>query len=191
MARVIVEVAESFARHAPQDAVLLVKNHPLDNGVVDRARLVRGIAARTGLGPRLRFLDGGRLPALLERVSGVVVVNSTVGLQAIHHGRPTRVLGRALYDLPGLADPQALAGFWRRPAPPDPILYRAFRTVLLAETQLNGSFYTHPGRALLLPAATARLTRADVLRHPAARAAPDDAAAARAARPVHPALAGH
>jgi capsular polysaccharide export protein len=76
-------------------------------------------------------------------VRGVVVVNSTVGLSALHHGAPTKVCGNALYDIPGLTFQGTLDQFWSDApgAKPDRQLYVRFRDHLISKTQINGSFY--------------------------------------------------
>lgn len=177
IAEVIEHVVASFASHAPATDRLLIKNHPLDTGVVDYRRLVADTAARHGVAARVAFVEGGHLPTLLRCAKGIVTVNSTAGLQAIHHLRPTKVLGRAIYAVAGLADPQPLASFWRNPQAPDPLLYRTFRAHVMALSQFNGSFFTPAGRALLLPAVAERLAAEPAAITAAAR---DLATAARA-----------
>lgn len=164
MSEVIVETVRSFARAAHPAARLVVKNHPLDCGRIDFETLLAGQAAKLGLAERVVYLDGGDLPLLLSRASGMVVVNSTAGLSSIHHGVPTIVLGRAVYDMRGLthepggaADPDRLDRFWRCPEPPDSSLYRAFRRVVMARTQINGGFYTERGLRLAVPRAAERV----------------------------------
>jgi capsular polysaccharide export protein len=157
MAEVIEHIVASFARHAPATDRLLIKNHPLDAGVIDYRRLVAAAAARHGVPERVAFVEGGHLPTLLRCAKGIVTVNSTAGLQAIHHLRPTKVLGSAVYAVDGLVDPQPLATFWRAPQAPDPLFYRAFRAHVMARCQFNGTFFTPRGRDLLLGAVTQRL----------------------------------
>lgn len=135
-------IARSFAAHGPADAKLLVKVHPLDNGLVNRRRAASVIARKTGLGDRLVLIDGGHMPTLIEGAKGVVVVNSTVGTQALHHGTPLVALGQAIYDMPGLTHQGSLESFWTEPTPPNAELARAFRRVVVAKTQLNGGFYS-------------------------------------------------
>ncbi|MCW3686434.1 capsular biosynthesis protein, partial [Burkholderia cenocepacia] len=89
------QVLASFARNAREDVHLVIKNHPLDTGLIDYRRYVLQRAAELGIGARLRFIDAGHLPTLLEHARGVVVVNSTVGLSALHHRRPLIALGTA------------------------------------------------------------------------------------------------
>jgi capsular polysaccharide export protein len=166
MAEVTERVLRAFAAGASPSALLAVKSHPLDPGLIDLERVVARQAQALQIAGRVVYLDGGDLPSLVAAAQGVIVVNSTAGLSAIHRGVPTLALGRALYDLVGLThgagrDPAAaLEDFWHRPRPPDMALYRAFRRVVMAHTQINGSFYTRIGRTLALPAALVRLETA-------------------------------
>jgi capsular polysaccharide export protein len=133
----------SFAKRAPDDTLLVFKHHPLDRGYRDYNALIERLAKATGLGPRVSYIHDQHLPSLLDHARGVVVVNSTVGLSALHHGAPTKACGDALYDMPGLTYQGTLDEFWGVPADakPDTQLYQRFRDYLVARTQLNGSFY--------------------------------------------------
>jgi capsular polysaccharide export protein len=101
------------------------------------------VAREAGIELRVRYIHDQHLPTLLMYAHGVVVINSTVGLSAIHHGAPTKVCGKALYDMPGLTYQGTLDEFWSDAlySKPDQRLYQRFRNYLVAETQLNGSFY--------------------------------------------------
>ena len=133
----------SFAQHAPQDTFLVFKHHPMDRGHKNYGVLIQKLASAAGISARVHYIHDQHLPTLLEQVRGVVLVNSTVGLSALHHGAPTKVCGHALYDIPGLTYQGTLDQFWSAAsgAKPDRHLYRRFRDHLVAKTQLNGSFY--------------------------------------------------
>ncbi len=133
-------VVASFAAEAPAAARLVVKRHPLDNGLALWARRVRLAAERAGVADRVDYLAGGDLGRLLARVDGVVTVNSTVGLTALLAGRPVACLGAAVYDVPGLVHRGGLDRFWRAPEPPDPALAAAFARMLAATCQVPGAF---------------------------------------------------
>lgn len=139
----IVATLHSFARHGPAETLLVFKHHPMDRGYRDYTKLIRYWAEQAGIGQRVRYLHDQHLPSLLSHARGVVVINSSVGLSALYHGKPTVVCGAALYDMPGLTYQQGLDRFWTMvdQAAPDPALYQYFRDYLIATTQLNGSFY--------------------------------------------------
>lgn len=160
MTEVVDFVARSFAAHAPANAKLVVKLHPLDNGLVNRRRACHLTAQRTGLGDRLVYLDGGDGAELIDGSAGVVVVNSTMGTMAIERGRPTIALGQAIYDVEGLSHQGTLESFWTSPAAPEPEMVRAFRKVVCARTQLNGGFYSREAIATAVENSVARLVEA-------------------------------
>jgi len=138
-------VMKSFARHAPRDARLIIKNHPLDTGLDRHAGTARRLARQFDMEERLYFFETGHLPTIAERAQGTVVVNSTVGLAALGHGCPVKTLADPIYNLTGMTFQGGLDEFWRHATPPDRKLYRAFREVLLATTQVNGNFFTKRG----------------------------------------------
>ncbi len=150
MPAVIETVMESFATAAPADTALVIKNHPLDTGLIAYESLIERLAAEFALQGRVHYLETGHLPTLLDHSSGVVTVNSTTGLSAMIHGRPTLALGKAIYDLPGLTDQNGLDNFWRDGEPPDATLVHAFRNTVIHTTQVNGGFYEESAIALAM-----------------------------------------
>ena len=155
------ETIESFSRHAPANAQLVFKLHPLDPGMVDYERVVRRLADTHGVADRITFLDGGNLNVLARRARGAVTINSTAGLATIGFGCPTKVLGRAVYDIEGLTDRTPLNRFWNDPQAPDHDLFLRFRHVMMERTQINGAFYTPAGMRLAASVAAQRLGAAD------------------------------
>ncbi|OJF98450.1 capsule biosynthesis protein [Pararhizobium antarcticum] len=151
------EVLASFAAYAPAGTTLVVKVHPLDNGLIDWQAHIRKTADRHALGDRVSFLDGGDLNALLETCLGVVTINSTVGLHALQRGRPVKVLGTAIFNIDGLTDQVALDRFWATPALPDEALRTAFLRLLAASIQVRGNFYSAEGTDAGADAIAARL----------------------------------
>lgn len=139
----IEDTMQSFAQHAPADAWLVFKHHPMDRGYKDYAALIKRLTQQLGMGARVRYIHDQHLPTLLDHACGVVVVNSTVGLSALHHGAPIKVCGNAMYDIPGLSYQGTLDQFWLAApkAKPNSGLYNRFRNHLISKTQLNGSFY--------------------------------------------------
>lgn len=134
------DVIGSFAQNAPETAMLVVKVHPIDNGLAPWRNMVLRASEKHDCAERCVFLDGGNLEALMKRTSGVVTVNSTVGLSALEAGVPVKVLGRAIYDIDGLADQHPLSGFWAHPSPPEQKRVSAFVEVLKATVQVPGGF---------------------------------------------------
>ena len=142
---VVERVLSSFATHAPRDAEIIVKNHPLDTGLAGYRRQIARLRKTLGLHERAHFIETGHLPTLLDHARGTVVVNSTVGMSSLLHGCPTKTLAKPIYDMPGLTFGGSIEDFWNEPVPPDPDLYLAFRNTVIHATQVNGDFFTREG----------------------------------------------
>ncbi|MCG2664380.1 capsular biosynthesis protein [Brevundimonas sp.] len=142
----LAKVMTSFAAHAPRNARLVVKNHPLDPGLIDLAAVTRRLVIERGLQGRVDFIDGGNLAQLCRASQGMVVNNSSAALSALGFHTPVKVLGDAFFDFEGLTDQQALDDFWSAPQAPDPALFTRFRAHVIAQSQVNGNF--HEPRAI-------------------------------------------
>jgi len=143
------EVVASFAMHASKEHHLVFKHHPMDRGQRDYRRLLNGLCEQFDLHGRVHYVHDVHLPTLLRKARGVVTVNSTVGLSALHHGKSLQLMGRALYDLEGLTHQGGLHKFWNIQHDVDQKLWRRFRTFLITQTQLNGAFYGRDFQTLL------------------------------------------
>lgn len=156
------EVIASFARQADPGTRLVVKLHPLDFRPVAKRRRIAALAARHGVADRVDFIDGGDLQQLVDGAIGVVVVNSTVGLFALERGKPLQTVGTAVFDLPGLSFQGGLDRFWAEAQPPRGDLLEAFRRVVVARTQIRGSFFSLRGIDLAVDGARRRILDGEV-----------------------------
>ena len=141
----LLHVLASFAAHAPADANLIIKHHPMDRGFIDYSRdIKRFIKKHPKLKGRITYVHDVPLPVFLRHGHGLgmVTINSTSGLSGLIHNMPVKVLGRAHYDIPGITDQNSLAEFWNHPTPPDSDLFHAYRMYHLNVTQINGNFYS-------------------------------------------------
>ena len=138
-------VLHSFAIHAPSESLLVIKNHPLDTGILKHHKTVYHLARQLGIHQRVLYLEAGNLPRLLMNTRGTVLVNSTTGTSALFHGSPTIALGKAIFDLPGLTFQQGLDRFWTEGQKPDRELFLRFRHTLIRQAQIAGDFYTRTG----------------------------------------------
>ncbi|EWH10284.1 capsule polysacchride export protein KpsS [Catenovulum agarivorans DS-2] len=134
-------VMVSFAKHAPKDKKLVFKHHPMDRGFRHYGKLIRRIAAKLDIQQRVVYGHELHLPTMLKNCCGTVTINSTVGLSSLHHSKPTKVMGRANYNVEGLTSQYPLNFFWESPCPPNPRFFAKFKQALKAHTQINGSFY--------------------------------------------------
>ena len=139
----IAEIIDSFRRYAAPDQVLCFKHHPMDRGYTHYGRFIREKVKRLGLPGRVVYCHDVSLPELYRHTAGVVTVNSTVGVSALLHGLPVKVMGRAMYDIQGLTHQGSLASFWKAPQPVDRSLFAKFHSLLFEQTQVNASFFRH------------------------------------------------
>ena len=139
----IEQTMRSFAAHAPQDTALVIKHHPLDRGYTHYQSAIAQWATALGLQGRCWYVHDQHLPTLLNHARGVVVINSTVGLQALRHGTPTKAVGEAVYNMQGLCFQGTLDDFWvvAPTKKPNAALLRRFVRYLKNVNQINGSFY--------------------------------------------------
>ncbi len=142
----ISDILTSFAADAPKDAELVVKVHPLDNGLVNWRRHLKREAQRLGVLGRVLYLDGGDLERLVAGAKGTITINSTSGLTALRALCPLRVAGIAVYDMPGLTHQGPMSRFWSDPDPPDQETVWAFLKVLASAVHVRGDFYGLDGR---------------------------------------------
>ena len=166
----------SFARFAPPEAHIIIRNHPLDNGIIDYAEFVTHFAKACGLADRVYYSEGGKAFQMMDNSLGIVVLNSTMGLQALRRGKPVYCLGEAIYAMRGLAvnkEEMPLDDYWNHPRKPENTALADLVRVLQAKALINGNFYTSPGIRMAVEGITARLADekeavCDTREHPAA-----------------------
>jgi capsular polysaccharide export protein len=161
-------VMESFARHAPEKAHLLIKAHPFDTSLIHWRRFLRRRMRRLGIENRVHFIDGGNLDQLAADASGMVCVNSTSATLALAAGTPVCTLGEAVYNIPGLTFGGHLDDFWTELTPPEPGLYGAFRRVLVDQCLVRGGLASESAVATLVRSITDKLCSETAVRERAA-----------------------
>ena len=135
-------VIGSFAAHAPADVRLVVKEHPLDNGVRNWWQETADMAELFGVADRVYYLPWGDIVPVTERARGVVTINSTSGTLALATGVPVVALGHAVYDIPDITFQGGIDAFWQGPIAPDPETFAAFRRVLVERCLIPGGFFS-------------------------------------------------
>ena len=137
----IEDVITSFACYAQKDKFLVIKHHPMDRGYRDYTKVINSLAKKMNISDRVDYVCDVHLPTLMKNSLGMVTVNSTTGIQSLHHGKPVIALGRAIYNLDKLTFQGKLDDFWLNPGRVNKLYYRRFRYALVRYTQINGSFY--------------------------------------------------
>lgn len=135
-------VIDSFATHAPADTRLVVKEHPLDNGVRDWRQETADMAALFGVADRVDYLAWGDIVSVTQRARGVVTINSTSGTFALASGVPVVVLGHAIYGIADITCQRGLNAFWADPVAADAATFAAFRRVLVERCLIPGGFFS-------------------------------------------------
>lgn len=142
----IEEVIASFSKHAPSGDCLVLKLHPLDNGMERWHSVAARLAKQYGAAERVITVHECDLNQAVKHCQGVVTVNSTVGLISLRAAKPVKVLGVAVYDIAGLTHQSSLDSFWRTPEQVNRELLADFVSALAATIQVRGSFYNPKGR---------------------------------------------
>jgi capsular polysaccharide export protein len=150
------EIVASFAASGSGKKLIFVV-HPLDNGLIGWSRLIARLARHYGIAEQVRALPGGTPSDLLRNAAGVVTINSTVGVAALQHGVPVKVLGNAVFDVAGLTCQAPLAAFWHNQPPLDGALMTDFLRALIGTTQVKGGYYERASQACAITGFVERL----------------------------------
>ena len=151
------QVMASFAAHAPAGTELVIKLHPLDPCWKPWPKRIAAMARAASIAGRVHIMPRGRLPDLLAASSGMITVNSTAATTAMVLGKPVKLMGQAVYNVPGLSFQPSLDAFWTEGAPPDPDLLEAFLALLCSAFMVRGAFHQDSGLAAAVAGAVARL----------------------------------
>lgn len=135
------QVLDTFIQHADPTHHVVFKHHPMDRPYREYTRYFRDLARARGVEGRLHYVHDVDLRALIEHACGTITINSTAGIASLEQGTPVKVMGTAIYDMPGLTFQGSLRDFLTDPGTTDAQLYHAFRRYLLHTNQINGSFY--------------------------------------------------
>jgi capsular polysaccharide export protein len=136
----IEELIVSFAKNHLSGNRLIFKHHPRDRGYNHYGNFIKMTARQNGVENMILYFHDGSLGPILKQAKAVITINSTVGLQALYHGIPTKVMGKTYYNLAGITDQQDLAKFWKNPTSSNQDLFYKFYDHLLTTTQLEGNF---------------------------------------------------
>ncbi|MEW9855327.1 capsule biosynthesis protein [Novosphingobium sp. M1R2S20] len=149
-------VVESFAKHAPAEARLVVKEHPLDNGVRDWRQVTADMASLFEVADRVNYLPAGDIVPVAQKARGMITINSTSGTLGLAMGVPVVALGQAIYDMPDITYQGGIDAFWKDPIPPDAETFDAFRRVLIEDCLIPGGFFSEEALEKVVRHAIAR-----------------------------------
>lgn len=155
-AEFVMRVMHSFAQHAPRHSLLVFRQHPHVRGGPGHGELIAGLAQELGICTRVHHMIEGDTPDLAQHSAGVVLINSTVGLQALERGAPLMVLGQALYKQPQLSFMGDLDQFWTQARPACPQITAQFMAQMKNLTQAPASVYAWRNEPILWDPVLAR-----------------------------------
>lgn len=139
----IMQVIESFSKNAPKDTYLVIKHHPIDLGYRDYTKLIQELCERYNIQDRVFYVKSGDIDLLLESSIGCITINSTVGMSALLHLKPTKVMGISIYNKHGLTYQGTLDDFWYDAFDfaVDRDLLRKFVFYMVKNSLINDSIY--------------------------------------------------
>ncbi|EOI3504610.1 capsule biosynthesis protein [Cronobacter dublinensis] len=135
------EVIKSFSKYAHSERHLVIKHHPMDRGHRDYRDFIQHLIEKYNLDDRVHYIHDLPLPELIHNSHSVITINSTVGLSALIHNKPLKVMGNAFYDINGLTYQGSLDKFWNTEYAMDHELFENFRSYLKRAVQINAVYY--------------------------------------------------
>lgn len=144
----ILQVMTSFASNAPSDTLLVFKQHPMSRGSDGHWPFIQAVATELHILHRIRFYSEGPNSQWVRHATGVVTINSTMGLLTLQVATPLCVMGSAVYaNFPGVFQ-DGLDRFWRAAPVERGFNAQAALRSLKQLTQLPGSLYAPRSEAL-------------------------------------------
>jgi capsular polysaccharide export protein len=147
--KLILKTIVSFARNAPSDHQLVFKIHPMERGHTRDWNFIRQVSALNDVKDRVHVLDGGSLSLLTRHSAGMITINSTSGLSALHHGVPLAVMGQALYRHDKLAfcveRGMDLDRFWHEGSVAPDAVRQRYLSWIHHECLAGGDYYAKDG----------------------------------------------
>jgi capsular polysaccharide export protein len=94
----ITQIIKSYADNAASETYLIFKIHPFDHEWSTRLSEIKTIASRYGVEERVLSIVDMPPSELLSDCQGFIAINSTLALEALRKGVPTKLLGKALWN---------------------------------------------------------------------------------------------
>ncbi len=164
MKEAIICIVTSFAQYASKDDILVIRNHPMDNGLINYRKFIESFSKALNVQDRVFFVETGNSKLMFKNTKAMIVLNSTIGMTALKNCIPVYCLGTSIYVNKGLAqnkDQMDLNMFWKKNIMPKQKVVRAFETILKSTVLINGNFYSDEGVELIIPLCVKRLLVCD------------------------------
>ncbi len=138
----IYTVIKEFSNSQIKNTKLVFKHHPRDRGYNNYSKFILEVSKKFNISHKVFYFHDFPLSKIFSSsfCKGTVLINSTVGYQALFHSIPTKSLGIAPYNFEGLTDQKNLVSFFRNPEKVDKLLFNKFYKYILENSQINGNF---------------------------------------------------
>lgn len=134
------------------DLHVVFKMHPLDTDRKARREFINEQAIALGVKSKTHILDSGSIGDLCKHSAGMVLINSTSGFSAIHHGIPLLVMGKAIYRNPDLVTcgetAKDISKFLSSRSCASASLRKSYLQFVIDQSLVPGDFYAKRGREL-------------------------------------------
>ena len=159
--KLIHEAIKSFSSHAPKSSKLVFKIHPMSRGHSSEHKLIMNLARTYQVESRIHVVHDGSLGYLTKAAAGMLTINSTSGLSALHHDVPLLVLGKSIYTHAEIAhigkSSDDLDAFWTAKTAKSKETRRRFLAHIKHTSLIKGDFYAKRGRAVAVREARRRI----------------------------------
>ena len=160
MKEAIAHVLTSFAHSAPKSMHLLIRNHPLDNGLINYRRYIRQFSHACGLEGRVHFVWSRAGPRfMMDAAKGWWSSTARSAFPGFSGVYPSIALARPFMRCAGWLR-RRKSRIWtilEQPAEAVPETLRHFEKVLKCRTLINGNFYTEEGVRLAIQGVMERI----------------------------------
>lgn len=149
--RKLIDACLTALRETHPGQTVVFKLHPLERFNRKINQLINQRARDLGVSEaRFKVTHTGRISDLTRHASGMVVINSTSGFSALHHGVPLLVLGEAVFRHDAIAttgsNQKDITDFFKIRRAKSPEMVAQFFKTVKSQSLLPGDFYLSPGR---------------------------------------------
>ena len=149
--RKLIEACLTALHQSHPEQTVLFKLHSLERANRRINELIHQRARDLGVSEaRFKVTHTGRISDLTRHASGMVVINSTSGFSALHHGVPLLVLGEAVFRHDAIAttgsSQKDITDFFKIRRAKSPEMVAQFFETIKSQSLLPGDFYLSAGR---------------------------------------------
>lgn len=149
--RKLIDACLTALRETHPGQIVVFKLHPLERSNRKINQLIHQRARDLGVSEaRFKVTHTGRISDLTRHATGMVVINSTSGFSALHHGVPLLVLGEAVFRHDAIAttgnSQKDITDFFKIRRARSPETVAQFFETIKSQSLLSGDFYLSAGR---------------------------------------------